>query len=100
MIPLLVGVVAFRGGLQRVLAALKSNPTPWVVWGTVGFGLFYIPICLAAEVAPPWLIAGTWQVTIVAGALLSRYFGDMMEHANASHGEVFAFLVLSWSVSS
>lgn len=74
MIPLLVGVVAFRGGLQRVLAALKSNPTPWVVWGTVGFGLFYIPICLAAEVAPPWLIAGTWQVTIVAGALLSPLF--------------------------
>lgn len=74
MIPLLLVVVAFRGGLKRVLSALKANPRPWMVWGTVGFGLFYVPICLAAEVAPPWLIAGTWQVTIVAGALLSPLF--------------------------
>ncbi|WP_215113016.1 multidrug resistance efflux transporter family protein [Exiguobacterium sp. s63] len=74
MIPLLLVVVAFRGGLKRVLSTLKESPRPWMVWGTVGFGLFYVPICLAAEVAPPWLIAGTWQVTIVAGALLSPLF--------------------------
>ena len=74
MIPLLLVVVAFRGGLKRVLSALKERPRPWILWGTVGFGLFYVPICLAAEVAPPWLIAGTWQVTIVAGALLSPLF--------------------------
>ncbi|WP_214683837.1 multidrug resistance efflux transporter family protein [Exiguobacterium sp. s155] len=74
MIPLLLVVVAFRGGLKRVLSVLKKNPRPWILWGTVGFGLFYVPICLAAEVAPPWLIAGTWQVTIVAGALLSPLF--------------------------
>ncbi|QUP87924.1 multidrug resistance efflux transporter family protein [Exiguobacterium sp. PFWT01] len=74
MIPLLLVVVAFRGGLKRVFSTLKERPRPWMVWGTVGFGLFYVPICLAAEVAPPWLIAGTWQVTIVAGALLSPLF--------------------------
>ncbi|WP_290767611.1 MULTISPECIES: multidrug resistance efflux transporter family protein [Exiguobacterium] len=74
MIPLLLVVVAFRGGLKRVFSTLRENPRPWMVWGTVGFGLFYVPICLAAEVAPPWLIAGTWQVTIVAGALLSPLF--------------------------
>ncbi|WP_214793773.1 MULTISPECIES: multidrug resistance efflux transporter family protein [unclassified Exiguobacterium] len=74
MIPLLMIVVALRGGLKRVVKALTENPRPWFVWGTVGFGLFYVPICLAAEVAPPWLIAGTWQVTIVAGALLSPLF--------------------------
>lgn len=74
MIPLLLVVVAFRGGLKRVFSTLRENPRPWMVWGTVGFGLFYVPICLTAEVAPPWLIAGTWQVTIVAGALLSPLF--------------------------
>ncbi|MCA0980971.1 multidrug resistance efflux transporter family protein [Exiguobacterium aestuarii] len=74
MIPLLMLVVALRGGLKRVISTLKDNPRPWIVWGTVGFGFFYVPICLAAEVAPPWLIAGTWQVTIVAGALLSPLF--------------------------
>lgn len=50
MIPLLLVVVAFRCGLKRVLSALKANPRPWMVWGTVGFGFFYVPICLAAEV--------------------------------------------------
>lgn len=74
MIPLLAAVVMFRGGLGRLKQALKSDPWPWINWGTVGFGLFYVPICIAAEVAPPWLIAGTWQVTILAGALLSPLF--------------------------
>lgn len=74
MIPLLVLVVAIRGGLTRVRCAIVDEPWPWLVWGTVGFGLFYVPICLAAEVAPPWLIAGMWQVTIIAGALLSPLF--------------------------
>ncbi|MCC5893281.1 multidrug resistance efflux transporter family protein [Exiguobacterium sp.] len=74
MIPLLVLVVAIRGGISRVRRALSSEPMPWLVWGTVGFGLFYVPICIAAEAAPPWLIAGTWQVTILAGALLSPLF--------------------------
>lgn len=74
MIPLLVLVVAMRGGLGRVRKALASDPMPWLIWGTVGFGLFYVPICIAAVEAPPWLIAGTWQVTILAGALLSPLF--------------------------
>ncbi|TCI30197.1 multidrug resistance efflux transporter family protein [Exiguobacterium sp. SL-10] len=74
MIPLLAFVVYVRGGMTRVRRALVEQPGPWLVWGTVGFGLFYVPICLAAEVAPPWLIAGTWQVTIIAGALLSPLF--------------------------
>lgn len=74
MIPLLMVVVAVRGGMTRVRHAIVDEPWPWLVWGAVGFGLFYVPICLAAEVAPPWLIAGTWQVTIIAGALLSPLF--------------------------
>lgn len=53
MIPLLVLVVYMRGGMTRVRRALAEQPWPWLVWGTVGFGLFYVPICLAAEVAPP-----------------------------------------------
>lgn len=74
MIPLLILVVAMRGGLGRVRKALADDPMPWLIWGTVGFGLFYVPICIAAVEAPPWLIAGTWQVTILAGALLSPLF--------------------------
>ncbi|WP_214792755.1 MULTISPECIES: multidrug resistance efflux transporter family protein [unclassified Exiguobacterium] len=74
MIPFLAFVVYVRGGMTRVRRAIIDEPWPWLVWGTVGFGLFYVPICLAAEVAPPWLIAGTWQVTIIAGALLSPLF--------------------------
>jgi drug/metabolite transporter (DMT)-like permease len=40
----------------------------------VGFGIFYAGITMAASYGPSWLIAATWQVTIVAGALLTPLF--------------------------
>ena len=45
-----------------------------VLWSFVGFGLFYAPLCFAAAHAPGWIIAGTWQVTIISGSLLAPLF--------------------------
>lgn len=75
-LPFLVAIVAGRGRLKPLLAAMKERPGSWLLWGTVGFGLFYAPICFAAAYAPGWLTAGTWQITIISGSLLAPFFGQ------------------------
>lgn len=59
---------------RKVLSEIYSDPGAWALWSAVGFGVFYSFICLASAYGPSWLIAATWQVTIVAGALLSPLF--------------------------
>ncbi|HUX36731.1 MAG TPA: multidrug resistance efflux transporter family protein [Rectinemataceae bacterium] len=71
MLPMLAALLVSRGGLGRVLREMRHQPAPWLVWGTVGFGLFYAPLCYASTFGPSWLVAATWQLTIVAGALLT-----------------------------
>jgi drug/metabolite transporter (DMT)-like permease len=70
-LPIVAVVVGLRGGVRPVLAALRAAPGRWVLWSTVGFGLFYAPICFAAQSSPGWVVASTWQVTIVCGMLLA-----------------------------
>lgn len=75
-LPFLLAIVAGRGGLKPLLSAMRERPGAWLLWGTVGFGLFYAPICFAAAYAPGWLTAGTWQITIISGSLLAPFFGQ------------------------
>jgi drug/metabolite transporter (DMT)-like permease len=76
MLPILLALSAAGGGLGGVLAAIRRRPLGWIAWSSVGFGLFYSFLCAASSFGPAWLIAATWQVTIVAGALLSPLFYD------------------------
>lgn len=70
-LPIFLAIVGARGGVRPVLRALRADPLPWTLWSTVGFGFFYAPLCLAADLAPGWTVAATWQVTIVCGMLLA-----------------------------
>lgn len=74
MVPFLLVIVAYRGKLKLLLTEMKQKPREWFIWSLIGFGLFYAPICFAAAYSPGWLIAGTWQITIISGALLSPLF--------------------------
>jgi drug/metabolite transporter (DMT)-like permease len=71
ILPLLAAIVAARGGIAPVLAALRARPAAWVGWSTIGFGLFYAPMSFAVAAGPSWLLAGTWQLTILAGVVLA-----------------------------
>ncbi|ALC90424.1 hypothetical protein AM500_11980 [Bacillus sp. FJAT-18017] len=79
MVPFLVVLVAARKNLRPLLNEMRRHPFSWLVWSTVGFGLFYAPICLAAAYSPGWLIAGTWSVTIISGSLLAPLFFETIE---------------------
>ncbi|TDL76715.1 multidrug resistance efflux transporter family protein [Rhodococcus qingshengii] len=74
MIPPLLLLVYARKNLKPLLVEMKNNPRSWLLWSFVGFGLFYGPICFSAAYAPGWLIASTWQITIISGSLLAPLF--------------------------
>jgi drug/metabolite transporter (DMT)-like permease len=74
MIPFLVLLVLLRKNLTPLLLEMKRQPFSWLLWSSVGFGLFYAPICFSAAYAPGWLIAATWQITIISGSFLAPFF--------------------------
>ncbi|MCG7212594.1 multidrug resistance efflux transporter family protein [Paenibacillus mucilaginosus] len=73
MVPLLLLLVG-RHHLKPLWAEIRRAPGAWLLWSTVGFGLFYAPLCFASDYSPGWLIAGTWQITILSGSLLAPLF--------------------------
>ncbi|WP_411502559.1 DMT family transporter [Brevibacillus centrosporus] len=91
MVPFLLVIVGMRRGLQPLWEEMKANPWQWGVWSFVGFGLFYAPLCFAAIYSPGWLIAGTWQVTIIAGSLLVPLFGQKIPYK----GLLMSLLILA-----
>ncbi len=74
MAPLLFLLMLPRRRYRAVFSEIRRNPRAWFLWSIVGFGIFYSCITMAASYGPSWLIASTWQVTIVAGALLTPLF--------------------------
>lgn len=82
MLPLLFLIVYRCRQTAQVYRAIKKAPTTWLLWSGIGFGLFYLPLTFAAQYAPAWLVAALWQVTIVAGVLLSPLFGRAIPAKN------------------
>jgi drug/metabolite transporter (DMT)-like permease len=74
MVPFLFLLVGIRGNTLLLFTDIKQNTREWFLWSSVGFGLFYAPITYAAASGPGWLVAGTWQFTIIAGILLTPFF--------------------------
>ncbi|KSU84299.1 Putative multidrug resistance efflux transporter [Fictibacillus enclensis] len=82
MVPFLLIIVGIRGNLRSLVQVMKEDPKAWGIWSMVGFGLFYAPICFAAAYEPGWLIAGTWQITIISGSLLVPFFKEQVQTPN------------------
>lgn len=60
--------------INAVLSEIKRQPGQWILWSTVGFGLFYLPLTAASAYGESWLVAASWQMTIIAGILLTPIF--------------------------
>jgi drug/metabolite transporter (DMT)-like permease len=71
------GIRVYKGGgyFVRVLSELRQNWLFWVVSGSIGFGGFYALICFAADHSPGWVVATTWQMTIIASLFVLMLFG-------------------------
>lgn len=82
MLPFLFALVIARRNLSQLFNEMKRSIGSWFLWSTIGFGLFYAPICFSASYAPGWLIAATWQLTIISGSLLSPFFYETLQTEN------------------
>lgn len=71
MLPVLFALLLPRRRWHRVLLEIRRQPAGWLVWSLTGFGVFYTFLCLASSYGAAWLTASTWQVTIIAGVLLT-----------------------------
>ncbi len=71
MLPLMLVIVAARHKVKPLVQVMRQAPVKWLLWSTMGFGFFYVPLTFAAKYGPSWLVAGTWQITIVAGMLIA-----------------------------
>jgi drug/metabolite transporter (DMT)-like permease len=66
-----------RGGgyLAGVLRLFVRRWGTWVLSGGIGYGVFYACLCFAADHAPAWITASTYQITILMTPLVLRAFG-------------------------
>jgi drug/metabolite transporter (DMT)-like permease len=72
-LPLLAVVLPFQGGLGALPHELRMHTRRWLTWSTVGFVLFGLPLTWAASSGPSWLVAGSFQTTVLAGPLLAPF---------------------------
>lgn len=82
MVPFLFLIVLSRKNIRQLFIEMKKNPGEWLLWSFIGFGLFYAPLSFAAAYGPGWLIAGTWQLTIISGSLLAPLFFETKQTPN------------------
>lgn len=61
--------------LMGVFRAFRSNWCFWTVAGSVGFGVFYSLLSFSSSFAPGWVVATTWQATILATPAVLLLFG-------------------------
>jgi len=88
---LLVGLT-FSGHHRLIVAAVSIYRQHWLFWtltGSIGMGIFYSTICFSAAYAPSWVIAATWQSTILITPLVLLGFGRKVP----MRGLAFALLV-------
>lgn len=73
-LPMTALLIFPTGGIPKVLGEIRKKHAAWFLWSTVGFGFFYAPLTLASVYGESWLVAASWQMTIVAGVLLTPLF--------------------------
>lgn len=86
-LPLLTVLLLVKPGsgpraIRQVFREICKRPGAWFLWSTVGFGLFYLPLTLGSVFGASWMTAATWELTIVAGILLTPLFGRKLPVRN------------------
>jgi len=98
MIGLIVGGYLISGRSAALVGVVRLFGRHWRFWciaGGIGFGVFYAPLSFAASYAPGWMIATTWQTTILCSPLVLRLFGHRVPmRALALTGIIFCGVVL------
>lgn len=93
MILFLIVLVSLFQGIKapgRVFQLFLKHWKFWIIAGSIGFGGFYSLLCFSADHAPGWVIATTWQLTIIATLVVLICFGRSFPKKTW----LFSFIVL------
>ncbi len=73
-------IIVFNGFkyYKSVINEFFSNLKFWLIAGTIGFGFFYFLLCYSADYSPGWIIATTWQITIICSLFVLWIFGQKL----------------------
>ncbi|AMK11240.1 multidrug resistance efflux transporter family protein [Pseudodesulfovibrio indicus] len=98
MLAMLLGWLAATGKARLARESVALYRSHWVFWtvaGSIGFGVFYALITFSSVFAPGWVVAATWQTTILATPLVLLGFGRRVPlKALALTALIFAGVVL------
>jgi len=61
--------------LKETFSTYRRNWCFWTIAGSTGFGAFYSLLTFSSSFAPGWVVATTWQATILATPLVLLMFG-------------------------
>lgn len=88
---LIVGLFITNNGkiVKAAFSIYKAHWLYWTITASVGLGIFYSTLCFSASYAPGWVIAATWQLTILITPLVLLGFGRKVP----LHGIFFAILI-------
>jgi drug/metabolite transporter (DMT)-like permease len=98
MLLFLVAYPLFTKGpkyLKEIIGIFLKHPYFWITAGSIGFGVFYSLLCFSASFAPGWIIATTWQITILATPIVLIVFGKRVPLKGVLlTGLIFAGIIL------
>jgi len=78
LVFLTFGFIVFKGFeyLKILVLEFFEHFLFWCIAGSIGFGIFYASICYVADSSPAWVVATTWQFTIIASLFILSFFGQ------------------------
>ena len=89
LLIIFIGMNKGVGHLRDVIKIFIRHFKFWLLAGSVGFGMFYSFLCYTADHAPGWVIAGTWQITVIATPIVLLFFKEKVPR----HGVYFSVLI-------
>jgi drug/metabolite transporter (DMT)-like permease len=75
--------------LTGAVREFRTHCLFWTTAGSIGFGVFYALLSFSASFAPGWVVATTWQATILASPLVLLIFGKRVP----ARGMLFTALI-------
>lgn len=78
MIAMVTIVIVLLKGMPTLVGVFKLFRRYWRFWimtGSIGFGGFYSLLCYSSDFAQGWVIATTWQFTVIASLFVLMAFG-------------------------
>lgn len=70
-LPLMIPLM--RGRMRPLWRSMRAHPAAWLACSALGFVLFYALLAFAADSGPSWLVAGSFQFTVIAGMLCAPF---------------------------